>query len=166
MRPMTRLIRLIPLTLLAIALSACHHTLPTIPPAPTQVVDTNLRAAVAKAGGIVLAGSKVVSKASDIELTAFRQGGIPAAIHKQADVVFREIATEEKKIADDIDKGIFTSWPQLRARVDPFIERIRSLVDMLSQAGPSWKDRLLDGLGYALTIFMELQSAGAFGGGL
>jgi hypothetical protein len=116
----------------ALTLTSCGSKLPPIQPAPvmTQAADQDLHAAAIKAEGILLAAGVLTNHASLIESELYASGVLSATLHREIQRQFGRLATAASVVIRDIDTGATTSWASIKARLDPLLAGVQSLIDL------------------------------------
>jgi hypothetical protein len=139
-----RISSLVSALVLALSLSACGAKVPPIPPTPAQVeqADASVKAGAIKALGILESAGAVANRASRIEEQFYKDGVIPADLHKKIQGYFQQAGLAAVIAINTIEAGAVETWAQLKALVDPVLASVNSLVDLVKEAASSVKSSL------------------------
>lgn len=123
------------LSLLAVV-GCAGRTVPDLPDLPPVVegVEQDVYAASAKALGVLTSAARLVDAISRVEDQAARQGLIPA----NADAVFDSLIVQYADASDAAVSRILagvSTWAELRAVVQPVIDRVDALKRYAEQVG-------------------------------
>lgn len=123
------------LSLLAVV-GCAGRTVPDLPDLPPVVdgVEQDVYAAGAKALGVLTSAARLVDAISRVEDQAARQGLIPA----NADAVFDSLIVQYADASDAAVSRILagvSTWAELRAVVQPVIDRVDALKRYAEQVG-------------------------------
>lgn len=122
---------LLAVTLSALTLSACAGTMPRIQPLPSEVAvaDQHVAAVVGNLQQLLTMTAAVADTVSQIEDDASKAGAIPPA----ADAVFDKAALAYADASARASRALVTgggkTWPELKALVQPVLERGQVLID-------------------------------------
>jgi hypothetical protein len=131
-------------------------------PAITATSDKDVRASIMYVYDVVGALGNVLDKASALEDTVAKSGGIPPAQDKLLRAKFVAIAQLGKKFLTDVDTKALTDWKQIQARAQPIIDEVNSLAALTKPTGPSAWATLVQ---VAVDIAIGILQPGAFMGG-
>jgi hypothetical protein len=157
------------LALAAAPLVGCGGAAVELPRVP-EVLETaagGVYAGAFKALGIAHATGELVDRVSAAEAKWARPGAagvplIPAELHRQFQSGFRALAVDALKTIDDIEKGVVTDWPALRARIEPMLVRAEDLVKAAQQVRDAIARRdLLSALTGIASLIREAMPPGA-----
>lgn len=155
------------LTLFAcvVMLAGCGHTVPEIPATPvlTQTADATVMDAAAWALRGVKDGSAVVNRISKIELTL--RPTVPAAADKELRDGLTAVSTAGTTLVDEIEQGVYDTYPKLRDAVTHYIDQVRPFVDIIRNSDRTIKERLADLAEVLLEIAIGIlaNNGGGFG---
>lgn len=114
----------------ALALPACAHRIPDLPPVPTGVVqqtEQDVKAGAAKALEALIAADRFANTLSQVETDA-SQHGLPAEIDRTFDALLRQYVAASRQAGENILRGV-QSWAALKAALDPVRAQAQRLID-------------------------------------
>lgn len=160
---------LLAIALSGVTLSGCAGTMPRIQPLPAEVAvaDRHVSAVVGNLQQLLTMTSAVADTVSQIEDDASKAGAIPPA----ADAVFDKAAIAYADASSRASKALVTggvkTWPELKALVQPVLERGQVLIDTawnikaLKSKASGFLRALRDGL---MELVGQVILAGGLGG--
>lgn len=165
----------LPVVLLAVALGASMlsgcASVPRITPLPVEVAtaDKDVKAVTGNLLQLLTMAAQVTNTVSKIEDDASKGGIVPAAADADFDRAMVAYANASDKAAAGLTSGATKTWPELRALVQPVLDRGQALIDQASKIGAiktkahDFLVQLGNVLSAAAGVF--LNNLGAFGGG-
>lgn len=155
--------------LLALALSATVTgcaSLPRIAPLPEQVVeaDANVQAVTGNLMQLITMAGRAVNSVSIIEDEAAKAGAVPASADAAFDAAMRAYADASDAAAKGLVSGALKTYPELKAAVEPVLQRGQMLIDMASDIG-AIKSRASSFLAALRDILSAAAGEFLFGGG-
>lgn len=122
---------------LALAVTGGCASLPRIAPLPAQVeaADQNVKAVTGNLQQLLTMAAGVVDSVSRIEDAASKGGVVPAAADAKFDAAMLAYVDASSKASNALVSGGLTTWPQLRALVEPVLARGQQLIDTAGQIG-------------------------------
>lgn len=148
-----------------VLLAGCGHKVPAIPSTPvlTQKADASVMDAAAWALRGLKDGSAVVNRISKIELTL--RPVVPAAADKQLRDGLTDISVAGIKLTDEIERGVYDTYPKLRDAVTRYVDQVRPFVDIIRNSDKTIKERLTDLAEVLLEIAIGIlaSNGGGFG---
>ncbi|MEO8484173.1 MAG: hypothetical protein ABI634_18320 [Acidobacteriota bacterium] len=165
----------LPIVLLVAALSGAMlsgcASIPRIAELPVQVehADRDVKAVTGNLVQLLTMAAQVTNTVSKIEDEASKGGVIPAAADADFDRAMVAYANASDAAANGLVSGATKTWPELRALVQPVLERGQALIDAASKLG-AIKSKVHDFLGQLGNVLSAaagvfLNNLGAFGGG-
>jgi hypothetical protein len=146
-----------------VGVAGCGGSVP-VPNLPVIVAETDqdVRAAQMKVYGILQAAGDVLNQASIVEDALAKQGTIPAAVHAQLRAAFTKTARTALATIAQIDQGHLKTWSALKARIDPIVQDVATLLELVKPSGHPRLTAIVEALGQIVAGLL-LQGA-AFGG--
>lgn len=120
----------------SVVLTGCA-SIPRIQPLPEHVAmaDTQVRAVTGNLQQLLTLAAKVVDDVSRIEDAAATSGAIPASVDAQFDAAMLAYVAASERASHALVSGGLTTWPELRALVEPVLARGQALIDAASDIG-------------------------------
>lgn len=156
---------------LALAVTVGCGSLPKIPALPDQVpavADSQVITVAGNLQQLLTMSARVVNTVSLIEDEAARNGAIPAAADAKFDAAMVAYTRASDAASNGLASGALKTWPELKALVEPVLQRGQVLIDTANSLGAiqsrvrGFLLQLRDLLGAAAGEFLAGQN---FGGG-
>lgn len=140
-----------------VLLSGCGDRRVQLPSLPDQV--PGIEAHITTVGGnlqqLLGLSSNLINTVSKIEDEAARNGAIPAELDAQFDAAMVAYANASDAASRGLNAGIVSSWPQLRALVEPVLKRGQELLGIAYDMG-AIRGRVTTFLRSLRDVFMEM----------
>lgn len=147
----------------ALLLPSCGGTtqLPNLPQVQATT-DKDVRASIAKAYQLIGAALNVLDHADQYEATINKAGGIPANVHQAAVAGVVKAAKDLDAVNTDIGNQVLTTYAAIKARVDPIIANLNTLLNLTKTGGFDWGGLLAA----AINLLMAVTNPGFGGSGV
>lgn len=149
-------IRTLVCALALLTLSGCA-SLPRIPALPDQVpgIEAHIVTVSGNLQQLLALSSDLVNTVSKIEDAAAQNGAVPAELDAQFDAAMVAYADASDAASRGLNAGIVSSWPQMRALVEPVLIRGQALLDLAQEMG-AIRSRVRTFLTQLRDVFMEM----------
>ncbi len=132
----------LPLIMIAVlmaglTLAGCAGSLPRIQPLPSQVetADRDIKAVTGNLEQLLTMAARAANTVSKIEDEAARSGVIPTGADASFDQAMLKYVKASTTASNALTSGALTTWPQLKAVVDPVLAQGQALIDTASSLG-------------------------------
>lgn len=142
----------------ALTFWACGAKVPPVQPLPaaSPVIEADVKAFSVHGLRLVNLIIDIADEASRIEVTFRDAGVVPAAAQTRIDAGFRAFTAKMRPVVTAIETGAIKSWPELKAKLDPVLVDLQSIIDAVKGAGPNVWTRVGRGLQTALALVLTV----------